>query len=335
LAVGLLGGGLALGADQDPGEIFNAFQREVQAVSDKCRGAIVRIEAIDGRGYLSGTGFFIDPNGTLYTCYTVGGESRDIQVEFGGVRYPAQRLVSDPRSGIAILKINAQTPFLTFGDSRKLVIAAPVIAIGYPMNLPLTPVFGTVGSFDLKYEGRFFATTHIRAKIAAQRGEGGAPLVNPHGEVVGILISRLESGDGSFVLPIEAAEKVRKDFVRFHEVRPGWIGVRVKPLEEAVNGSTAVIEEVIADAPGEKGGLRAGDVIVQVGMHRITSPEDVLDASFFLSAEDETKIRVARDGSERDFSVTATDNPDNPRSRTLGSNGDAADAAVPALKIDR
>jgi len=58
-------------AEKDPGEIFDAFQRQVQSVFAKCRDAVVRIEAVDQRGYLSGTGFFIDPNGTLYTSYTV------------------------------------------------------------------------------------------------------------------------------------------------------------------------------------------------------------------------------------------------------------------------
>ena len=324
----------AMAADGDPARVFTEFQRELQTIFEKCRSAVVRIEATDQRGYLSGTGFFIDPNGTIYTSYTVGGESRDIQVAFGGHRFAAQRLVGDLRSGVAILQIHAETPFLTFGDSRQLTVAAPVIALGYPMDLPLRPVYGTVGGFDLKYQGRFFATTHIRANITAQRGEGGAPLLNARGEVVGLLISRVESGDGSFVLPIEAAEKVRKDFMRFHEVRPGWIGVRVKPLETPVDGSTAAIEETIADAPGEKAGLHTGDVILQVGTHRITCPEDALDASFFLTAEDVTMIRVARDGSEREFSIMPVDNPDSARS-PLPTFGAAADTPSPALKLGR
>jgi serine protease Do len=296
--------------ERDPGQIFDAVQHEIQQVFDKCRRSIVRIEGVDDRGYLSGSGFFIDPNGTLYTSYTVGGETNAIQVTFGGKSYPAQRVGADMRSGVAILKIDAQTPFLSFGNSSKLNIASPVIAIGYPLDLPLTPALGTVGGFDLKYEGRLFATTHIRVSVPVQRGEGGAPLVNARGEVVGILISRVESGGGSYVLPIEAAEKVRKDILRFHEVRQGWIGVQVKPLDEPVDGSTAGIEAVINGSPGEKAGLQPGDVILKVGNYKITSPEDVFNASFFLTAQDETQIRVARDGSERDCSVTPILNPD-------------------------
>ena len=120
------------------------------------------------------------------------------------------------------MKIDAETPFLPFAKPRELTVASPVIAIGFPMDLPLTPAFGTVGGFDLKYLGRLFATTHIRANVPVQRGEGGAPLLNAKGEVVGILISQLDAGNAAFVLPIEAAEKVRKDFIRFHAVRPGW-----------------------------------------------------------------------------------------------------------------
>lgn len=309
-AGGLLSGATTFAADPATTEsavTLDAIQHDVQSIFNKCRNAVVRIEAEDEHGYLSGTGFFIDPSGMLYTSYTVGGESHDIHVSFNGQQYKAQRLVSDVRSGIAILKIEAETPFLTFGNSQQLSVASPVIAIGYPMDLALTPVFGTVGGFDLKYQGRYFATTHIRANLPVQRGEGGAPLVNSHGEVVGILISRLESGNGSFVLPIEAAEKVRKDFMRFHDVRPGWIGVRIKPLEEPVSGSTAAIEDVLPNAPAEKAGLRSGDVLLQVGSYHIASPEDVLNASFFLTATDETIIRIARDGSERDISVMPID----------------------------
>lgn len=329
VAAGWLAGATGFAQEKDAGPVFDAIEHGVQVVFNKCRGAVVRIEGVDDHGYLSGTGFFIDPNGTLYTSYTVGGESNAIQVTFGGKSFPARRLVGDLRSGVAILKIEAQTPFLAFGDSAKLNIASPVIAIGYPLDLPLTPSFGTVAGFDLKYEGRLFATAHIRANMPVQRGEGGAPLVNGRGQVVGILISRVESGNGSFILPIEAAEKVRTDFLRFHEVRPGWIGVHVRPLDEPVSGSTASIEAVISGAPGEKAGLLAGDVILQVGTHKITSPEDVFNASFFLTAQDETEIRVARDGSERDFNVTPILNPDLP-SHALGSNDDGAN---PGLKI--
>ena len=160
---------------------------------------------------------------------------------------------------------------------------------------------------------RYFATTHIRAILPVQRGEGGAPLLNLKGEVVGILISMLDGGSASFALPIEAAEKVRMDFTRFREAHPGWIGVHVKAADTAVAGSTAQIAEVTPDAPAEKAGLRAGDVLLQVGERKITAPEDVLDASFFLTAEDPMTVRVARAGAELDIKLQPTDPPNTDR----------------------
>ena len=289
--------------------VAESISQEVRAVFQKCRKAVVKIEAADVHGTLSGSGFFVDPNGTILTSYTVGGESRDITVSTGGVRYPARRLVSDPRSGVAILKVDGETPFVTIGKSRDLPLAAPVVAIGYPMDLPVSPSFGTVAGFDIKYGGRYFATMHIRANVPVQRGQGGAPLLNLQGEVVGILISSLDAGSAAFALPIEAAEKVRKDFMRFGEVRPGWLGVGVHPALAAVAGSTAQIDQVYADAPGNKAGLEKGDVIVGIGDRKITSPEDVLDAAFFTTAEDELTVKISRGGSDIAFTVTPTDHP--------------------------
>ncbi len=289
--------------------VAEAISQEVRAVFEKCRKAVVKIEATDNHGALSGTGFFIDPNGTVLTSYTVGGESRDILVSCNGKRLPARRLVCDPRSGIAILKVDAETPFVTLGKSRELGIASPVVAVGFPMDLPVSPSFGTIAGFDIKYGGRYFATMHIRANVPVQRGQGGAPLLNLQGEVVGILISSLDAGSAAFALPIEAADKVRKDFIRFGEVRPGWLGVGVHPAIAAVSGATARIDQVFADAPGIKAGLAKDDIILEVGDRKIRSTDDVRDASFFTTADDELTVKVWRNGAELALTVTPADHP--------------------------
>ena len=160
---------------------LNSISSEVAKVFETAKNAVVRIQAEDEHGKLAGTGFFIDPSGTIMTAYAVGGESRDIIVEFGTSRYPAERLVADPRSGVAILRIEATTPWLPIGNSDELKMASPVVTIGYPMDLSVTPTFGMIGGFDLKYLNQYFSTTLIRANIAAQRGEAGAPVLNLEG----------------------------------------------------------------------------------------------------------------------------------------------------------
>ena len=123
-----LAAGLLLGIFRSPAcaeTVFDSISQEVQAVFERSRKAIVRIEALDEHGKLSGTGFFIDPEGTVLTSYTVGGESHDITVLNGDMKFPATRSLADSRSGIAILKIESQTPFLPIGKSTALGVAAP------------------------------------------------------------------------------------------------------------------------------------------------------------------------------------------------------------------
>jgi serine protease Do len=287
----------------EPPEVLATIQQQVESVFNKHKSAVVRVEATDVHGQLAGTGFFIDPNGILYTSWGVGGESRDIVVCNGEAKYPARRLVSDMRAGVAILKVDADTPipFIRVGASRELSVASPVMTIGFPMDLPPTPSFGIVGGFDIKYLGRYFGTRHIRANVAVQRGQGGAPLLNMRGEAVGILISSLDQGSASFVLPIEAAEKVRRDYVRFGHVRPGWLGMVLAEGPKGEVGSTAVVEEVMPDGPAHKAGMAIGDTVLQVGTRPVASPEDMVDASFYLTADDDVTVKIARAGKQLDL----------------------------------
>lgn len=157
--------------------------KEVKEIFDHAKKAVVKIHGVDEHSEIFGTGFFVDPTGTLYTSYTVGGEAGNFTIEFAGKAYPARQLLADVRSGMAILKIDAVTPALPIGQSDQLEVATPVIAIGYPLDLRATPSFGMIAGFDRKYLGRYFSTTHLRVNVAAQRGEAGAPLLNFKGKL--------------------------------------------------------------------------------------------------------------------------------------------------------
>lgn len=295
-------------AAENPAEnSADAISREVHTVFDRCQNAVVKIEAVDEHGHLCGTGFFIDPSGTIYTSYTVGGESHDIVVSHGDRKYPATRLIGDPRSGIAILKVEASTPFLPLGKTGELTVATPVLAIGYPMDLPLTPSLGIVAGLDSKNFKGYFLTTHIRANVPVQRGQGGAPMLNLKGEVVGIVISSLDDGAGCYALPIEAAEKVRMNYVKFGDVRPGWIGISIIQSPTETGGSTVVVSDLLKNTPAAKCGLKKGDFLLQVGRRKIATPEDVLNASFFLTAGDEVPITVLRAGEKITVKAQAVD----------------------------
>src|SRR2546425_12234999 len=93
---------------QDPSA--TSISREVKECFQRCAKAVVKIHGVDEHSDIYGTGFFVDPTGTLFTSYTVGGEADSFTVQFGGKEYPARQLVVDTRSGIALLKIDLVTP---------------------------------------------------------------------------------------------------------------------------------------------------------------------------------------------------------------------------------
>src|SRR6267378_3076852 len=280
-----------------------AVSHQVKDVFERAAKAVVKIHGVDEHSPICGTGFFVDPTGTLYTAYTVGGEAGNFTIEFGGKKYPARQLLADIRSGTAILKIDQATPTLPIGKSEELEVATPVLAVGYPLDLPETPNFGMIAGFDRKYLGRYFSTTHLRVNLPTQRGEAGAPLLNMKGEVVGIVVSSLENNSACYAVPIEAAEKIRSDFVRFGEARHGWVGGNVSEAPQPVEGSRAEMTQIMEDTPAARAGIKRGDVLLQVGRTKVTQPEDVLDASFFITAGDTVPITVMRGNRRLTFSV--------------------------------
>lgn len=287
----------------------NSISREVKDVFERSAKAVVKIHGVDDHSEISGTGFFIDPTGTIYTSYSVGGEAENFTTEFNGKQYSARQVLADDRSGLAILKVDLATPALPIANSEQLEVATPVVMIGFPLDLPKTPSFGMIAGFDRRYLGNYFSTTHLRVNLPTQRGEAGAPLLNLKGEVVGILVGSLEKNSSCYALPINAAEKIRSDFVRFGEVRHGWIGANVGFAKTPVEGSSAEITELIGIAPATDSGMRPGDILLQVGKIKVHEPEDVIDASFFITAGDTIPITVVRGNEKVTFEIQADFHP--------------------------
>ena len=312
------GTGLLFAQEQSAATI----SQQVREVFERAAKAIVKIHGVDEHSEICGTGFFIDPTGTLYTAYTVGGEAGNFTVEFDGKKIPARQLVADIRSGTAMLKVDKTTPALPIGKSDELELATPVVSIGYPLDLPKTPNFGMIAGFDRKCLGRYFSTIHLRVNAPTQRGEAGAPLLNMKGEVVGIVVSGLENNAACYAVPIEAAEKIRSDFVRFGEARHGWIGVNnVSPASKEVDGSRAMVTQVADDTPAARSGIKEGDLLLQIGKKKISDPEDVFDASFYITAGDVVPITVMRGNQKITFHVQATMHPASHTGVLLASPG--------------
>ncbi|PTY06836.1 hypothetical protein DB346_00860 [Verrucomicrobia bacterium LW23] len=278
--------------------VFEEIGKEVNEIYQRTRPGILKVRS-EGMVTLAGSGFFIDDKGTILTADAILGANQVITVDYNGVRMQAQVLGRDRRSGIAMLRIDAQnTPALTFGKAADLGPGRAVIIIGYPLNMAAAPSFGFISGVDFRYMNRIFATSHIRAAVPIMAGQVGGPMLNTSGEVVGMVITAIDDGRGVYALPSEAMTKMVGDFRQFKEGRHGWVGVGVVERKGEDGRSHISISHLYDGTPALTSGLKPGDEVLRINNRPISTAGDVLDASFFSQVGQDITVIVSREGKE-------------------------------------
>jgi len=295
-------------------DMFQSLEDPVSPLFDKAKGAVVKVESGDQGMLLAGTGFFIDNQGTVLTSSTVIGDNTSVRVTVNGIGLDAKILGNDPRSGLAMLKVNYDdSPFLPLGRSIDLKTGDSVLAVGYPLNLPVSSSQGPVSGFSVHYLARFFATTHIHANVPISPGEVGSPLLNGAGEVVGLVVPSPDDGRSIYALPVEAMEKIMGDFAQYGHARHGWAGVlviQVPDMEQ--DGRTVQVAELVPGTPASKSGILAGDTVMRINSTEIYRPADVLDASFFSHVGGAMNVLVRRQDKLLNYTFAVMERPQNP-----------------------
>lgn len=246
----------------------------------------------------AGSGFLIDTDGHVLTNNHVVDGAQTIEVTFGGVdqtRYKAKFIGADTRNDIALLKIelgsHKLTP-LTLGDSASLQVGQRVLAIGNPFGqFSSTLTTGVVSAL-----GRTVQTSEttlidqaIQTDAAINRGNSGGPLLNSHGEVIGVnsaIFSPTETSLGiGFAIPINTARRVAEDLISTGHVQQATIGLDGRALwpelANALNLSTSqgiLIERVTPNGPAAQAGIRGGTRTVLAGLQQLRIGGDVLVA---------------------------------------------------------
>jgi len=243
----------------------------------------------------AGSGFVIDPRGYILTNYHVIEEAQTIEVVLGDQsRYPAKVLGADQRNDVALVKIDPkgkQLAALTLGDSSNLQVGQKVLAIGNPFGFQSTLTTGVVGALGrtVQTSQTTFIDEAIQTDAAINRGNSGGPLINSHGEVIGInsaiyTPSGTTAGIG-FAIPINTAKAIAHDLMTDGRVHQAFLGVETLPvsgyLAEALDlpvQEGLLVETVTRGGPAELSGIRGGDRIAQAGMRRIHIGGDVIVA---------------------------------------------------------
>lgn len=234
----------------------------------------------------AGSGLIVDPSGVVLTnCHVVAAVDlgKSVSVELNdGRRFPAEKIVKDEKSDLAVVTISAPEPlpFLTFADSDAVEIGDWALAIGNPFMLGSSVSAGIVSA-----KGRFLdkdAKQFIQTDAAINPGNSGGPLVNLRGEVVGVntAIASLTGGYQGigFAIPSNTATWVAKQLREKGRVDRAFLGATVSNLEYdaarrlGLPAKTGVrIGTPFKNSPAAKAGLRSGDVLLELDGQKIES----------------------------------------------------------------
>ena len=280
-----------------------------------------------------GSGFVIDGEGHILTNFHVVEGARRVEVTTGDKKkYPAEIIGTDPQHDLAVIQIPAHSiQSAVLGDSKALVVGQKVFAIGNPFGLSGTMTRGIISSIRSVRGQRGYIDEAIQTDAAINPGNSGGPLLNSHGEVIGInsmiLTGGAEQSAGiGFAIPINTAKAVLNDLVTLGRVRRPALGVRTLPIGPELADqlglaadSGLLIVQVVSGSAAERAGLRAGteraylgntpimiggDLIVSVDGQEIQDQQDLSHAMQNHRAGDTVTVTIYRGKKRMDVRVT-------------------------------
>jgi len=269
-----------------------------------------------------GSGVIVDSkNGYILTNNHVVEDMDNIKVKLIDKReYNAEIMGTDPKSDLAILKIEAEDlKELKLGNSDKLRVGEWVMAVGSPFseNLSHTVTTGIVSALGRSniIRGQSYED-FIQTDAAINPGNSGGALLNMQGELVGINTAiatggyeRSNRGVG-FAIPSNMSERIMSDLIDKGYVTRSWLGVYIQPLDaDAANAlemesrDGALVTQVVEDSPAEVGGVKEGDVIINFDNRKITDPSNLRNIVSLMPPGTNSKVVVFRNGSKKILDV--------------------------------
>ena len=302
-----------------PSQVYAANVSSVVLITNK---------VISAQGSVSssgGSGFIVSKDGYIITNHHVvdGGGSITV-ITTDGTEYAATLVGSDDANDVALLKVNAlNLRPVTLGSSADLMVGDQVAAIGNPLGeLTSTMTVGYISAKgrDITTDG--FAINMLQTDAAINSGNSGGPLFNMRGEVVGITTAKYSGNSASgasiegigFAIPIDDVLDILSDLANFGYVTGGYLGVMVSDMDtEAASyygmPVGAYVQEVTAGYAAQRAGLRAKDIIVELGGYEVRNVNSLTRALRHFKAGDETVIVVYRGGQKLSLPIVLDAKP--------------------------
>ncbi|NOT34041.1 MAG: trypsin-like serine protease [Candidatus Eisenbacteria bacterium] len=278
-----------------------------------------------------GSGFIVDPGGTIMTNEHVVRDADDIKVTLSdGRQLKARLLGASPIYDVAVLKVDASgLPAVRLGDSDHLVVGEWAIAIGSPFGYLLSDTQPTVTAGvvsatrrDIKSEASNVGVykNMIQTDAAINPGNSGGPLVNADGEVIGINSFIFTQGGGSiglgFAIPINLGRRILGELQKYGRIRIAWPGFTVQAITPYLaqrlgfrDTEGLVVSRVDPDGPAARAGVKPGDRVRSVNERPIRNVDDAQRSIYGAEVGDRLKLELDRAGRSLTLTVTLEEAP--------------------------
>jgi serine protease Do len=301
-----------------------------------------------------GSGFIVDPAGTIVTNRHVVEGTTEIRVMLqDGTILPAKPIYMGAQIDLALLKVSSAKPLptLKFGDSDHVQIGDPVAAIGNPLMLGGSVSSGIVSGLNRDIMSTAY-DNFIQTDAAINHGNSGGPLVDMHGDVIGVntaIFSPTATGGSigiGFAAPANDAKFVVDQVRRYGTVHAGWLGINaqtVTPLiAQAVNLANArgaIVSGLSSKSPAAEAGLREGDVVLRVGAHDVSDSRALARMITETAPGQPLELQVWRDGRAQSFTATTAEWQNHPMRavagmRAAGVGGVSGSNNTPVVRLD-
>jgi S1-C subfamily serine protease len=267
----------------------------------------------------TGSGFIIRADGLVVTNDHVVEDGIRIDVQlYGGEILEAKVVGRDPVGDLALLKIETRQslPVLPLGRSSTLQVGEFVAAFGSPFGFEHTMTFGVISAIKRRFMRSGIVGGYIQTDASINTGNSGGPLVNMQGAVIGLNTATVGRGELGFAIPIDAVKSILPQLHQSGDVRRGWLGVQIRPLdgdqvlESGLGRNSGVyVLDVLNDQPAHRAGIIAGDVITQFNGAVIQTPLDLQSAVANTPVGATVQVQLLRKKAQQVLQLTVGEMP--------------------------
>jgi serine protease Do len=296
-----------------------------------------------------GSGVVMTQDGYILTNNHVVDGASTVTVTLADKReFKAKVVGTDPKSDIAVLKIDATSlPCITIADSSKVQVGDYALAVGDPFGVGQTVTMGIVSATGRSHLGIEQYEDFIQTDAPINPGNSGGALVNDRGELIGINTAIIAHGsEGNqgigFAIPANMARNVMEQIVEHGKVTRAYLGIVPQDVTPDIakqfgekDARGALVADVSAGSPAQKSGLERGDIILDVNGKPVAGSNDLRMTISMMPPDSDAKLKVFRNGSEREIAVKLGPMPaEEAAANSQDNTNGSASSALSGVSVD-